>query len=350
MPIGIYDTVTMAAVVRNLKLPSQFLLDTAFPNIMEYDTKSFAIDVDAGKRRIAPFVSPLVAGKPVESRRIATTEFAPAYIKDKRALDPMRPVIRALGERIGGVLSAADREMANLAFEMEDQVQMVQRRLEWMASSALTTGTITVTGEGYPTVVVDFQRDRALTLALVGAAQWTETNIGTVDAPGAVSPASNVQNWSRLLLQKSGAVATDLVFTQSAYDMFLLDRKVIGAVRFRRSGDSDIDFGGGVTTGALDMGYWGTYRLWLYNDWFVDPATDIEQPMVPDGTVIVLSRQMQGVRAFGAIIDPQFAYGALAFAPKSWVEQDPAQRWLMMQSAPMVVPSRVNASMAITVR
>ena len=91
-------------------------------------TKSFAIDVDAGKRRIAPFVSPLVAGKPVESRRIATTEFAPAYIKDKRALDPMRPVMRALGERIGGVLSAADREMANLAFEMEDQVQMVQRQ------------------------------------------------------------------------------------------------------------------------------------------------------------------------------------------------------------------------------
>ena len=219
-----------------------------------------------------------------------------------------------------------------------------------MASSALTTGTITVTGEGYPTVVVDFQRDPALTLALVGAAQWTETNIGTVDAPGAVSPASNVQNWSRLLLQKSGAVATDLIFTQSAYDMFLLDRKVIGAVRFRRSGNSDIEFGGGVATGALDMGYWGTYRLWLYNDWFVDPITDIEQPMVPDGTVIILSRQMQGVRAFGAIIDPQFAYGALAFAPESWVEQDPAQRWLMMQSAPMVVPSRVNASMAITVR
>ncbi len=97
MPVGIYDIVTMAAVVRNLKLPSQFLLDTASPNIMEYDTKSFAIDVDAGNRHIAPFVSPLVAGKPGESRGIATTEFAPAYIKDKRALDPMRTIARQLG-------------------------------------------------------------------------------------------------------------------------------------------------------------------------------------------------------------------------------------------------------------
>jgi hypothetical protein len=58
---------------------------------------------------------------------------------------------------------------------------------------------------------------------------------------------------------------------------------------------------------------------------------------------------MQGVRAFGAIIDPEFAYGAMAYAPKSWIEHDPATRILMMQSAPMVVPSRVNAAMCITV-
>ena len=72
-------------------------------------------------------------------------------------------------------------------------------------------------------------------------------------------------------------------------------------------------------------------------------------PMLPDGTLLIGSNQMQGVRAFGSVIDPEFAYGAMAYAPKSWVEKDPAVRMLMMQSAPMIVPSRVNASMCVTV-
>jgi hypothetical protein len=63
---------------------------------------------------------------------------------------------------------------------------------------------------------------------------------------------------------------------------------------------------------------WGSYRLWLYNDWYVD-EDDNQLPMLVDGNVIVASRQLQGVRAFGAIIDPAFAYGALAYAPKSWL-------------------------------
>jgi major capsid protein E len=117
MPISlsIYDVAPLVEVVRNLKLPSQFLLKTFFPTIIEYATREFAIDVDAGKRRLAPFVSPLVQGRPVESRGISTSLFALAYIKDKRGLDPFRPVQRVIGEHIGGGLSATEREMANLS-------------------------------------------------------------------------------------------------------------------------------------------------------------------------------------------------------------------------------------------
>ena len=133
----IYDTNTFIQVVPNLKRSQSFLLDKFFPNLVVSDSEFVSIDVDIGIRRMAPFVSPLVEGKLVEQRRIQTNTFKPAYIKDKRAPDLRRPVRRQIGERIGGELTGQEREMMNLEFEMTDQVDMLTRRLEWMAASAL---------------------------------------------------------------------------------------------------------------------------------------------------------------------------------------------------------------------
>lgn len=49
--------------------------------------------------------------------------------------------------------------MLNIQFEMSDQIDILNRRLEWMGCSALSTGTVTIKGEGFPTTVVDFGRD-----------------------------------------------------------------------------------------------------------------------------------------------------------------------------------------------
>ena len=107
---------------------------------MTYETGRSGDDVDVGLRRMAPFVSPLVEGKLVESRKYQTNTFKPAYIKDKRAPDLRKPIRRQIGERIGGDYTAAEREMLNLQFEMTDQIDMINRRLEWMAP-ALVSGT-----------------------------------------------------------------------------------------------------------------------------------------------------------------------------------------------------------------
>jgi hypothetical protein len=72
-----------------------------------------------------------------------------------------------------------------------------------------------------------------------------------------------------------------------------------------------------------------------------------EYPMIPDGYVVLAGPDMMGTRAFGMILDPQFNYASLPFAPKTWVTEDPAQRFIMMQSAPICIPARVNAAVAI---
>uniref|UniRef100_A0A3B0M2I2 Uncharacterized protein n=1 Tax=Arsenophonus endosymbiont of Trialeurodes vaporariorum TaxID=235567 RepID=A0A3B0M2I2_9GAMM len=74
----------------------------------------------------------------------------------------------------------------------------------------------------------------------------------------------------------------------------------------------------------------GNFELWLYNDWYIDPVDNVEKPMIPDGAVIMSGDDLMGTRAFGAILDPAFNYGPMAYAPKTWIQEDPAQRFLMM--------------------
>lgn len=338
----VYDTIELVQVVPNLKLSQNWLLDRFFKGLVVADTEEIAIDVDVGKRRLAPFVSPLVEGKLVEARRIQTNLFKPAYIKDKRAPDLRRPVRRQIGERIGGDLTPAQRMAANLQFEMADQIDMINRRLEWMAAQVLLTGTVTVTGEGFPTVVVDFGRDPTLTVTLSGAAQWGQTG---------VLPSWNIQEWQNQVMKLSGGACTDVVFTPSSWQQFLTDPSVKQTIWYAGNGGQQnaVNVGAEIERGAVEMGRWGRYRLWIYNDWYVDPVTDVETPMIPDGSLIMCGPDLMGTRAFGVIMDPEFVYGSIPFAPKMWTQKDPAQTLLMMQSAPLVIPSRVNACFAASV-
>jgi hypothetical protein len=345
----IYDTNTLIQVVPNLKRAQSFLLDKFFPNIVTSDSEYVSIDVDVGARRMAPFVSPLVEGKLVEQRRIQTNTFKPAYIKDKRAPDLRKPVRRMIGERIGGDLTGLEREMANLEFEMTDQIDVLTRRLEWMAAQTLLTGTVTVSGEGFPTSLIDFGRNSNLTVALTGNAQWGVSANFNSDGKDPV-PVASIEAWQHQILKESGAQVTDIVFTTTPWLKFLQAEGVQGAIYYPKLGEvgNSLNPGAQIQKGAVYKGRWGQYDCWLYNDWYVD-ANNIEQPMIPDGTIVMSGPELLGTRAFGQILDPAFNYEALPFAPKTWVENDPAQRFILMQSSPLVIPSRVNAALAATV-
>jgi hypothetical protein len=346
----VYDTNTLIAVVPNLKLAQSWLLDRFFPRIEMADSEFISIDVDVGMRRMAPFVSPLVEGRLVEQRRMQTNTFKPAYIKDKRAPDLRKPIRRMIGERIGGDLTGIEREMANLNFEMEDQIDMVTRRLEWMASQVLQTGGVTIAGDGFPAVTINFGRSAALTVSLTGANQWGYSAGFLPDGRDPL-PTRNIETWQHLVLKASGAKMTDIVFTTTPFELFLNAEFAQGAIQWpalQRFGNQ-IDPGAQIERGAVFKGVWGQYNLWVYNDWYVDPVTNVETPLIPDGTVIMCGPDLMGIRAFGVIFDPAFNYAAMPFAPKTWVMEDPAQRLLLMQSAPLTIPGRANACLAATV-
>lgn len=349
----IYDTNVLIQTVPNLKRPTKFLLDRYFPGIVNADSEYVSIDVEVRKRRMTPFCSPLVEGKLVEQLGYLTNTFKPPYCKDKRAPDLRKPVRRMIGERIGGDLTPEEREMANINFELTDQIDCLDRRSEWMAASALATGSVTVQGNGFPTTVINFGRDASLTVAKTGTSKWTPANV----AAGNASPVSDIEEWQRDILKKSGATCTDIVFTTSSWKGFIADPLLKGAIYYPKLGESGtINIGSQIQRGAVYKGRWGQYDLWEYNEWFVidestegDGTKDKEYPMLVDGTVVMCGADLMGTRAYAQILDPAFNYQSLTYAPKTWVKEDPAQRFLLLQSAPVVIPTRVNACVGANV-
>lgn len=334
----LFSTNVLTRVVADLVTPPSFLLDRFFGEIQTETSEEIHFDVENKKRRLAPFVSPVVAGKVVQSNGFTTKTFTPAYVKDKRVFDASRPLKRSAGEQIGGNIEPSERIQRLLAMELTDQVQMLTRRMEVMAAEALRTGAVTVTGDQYPTQNVSFGRDAALTVVLSGASRWGQAGI---------KPLELLQDWALLVAQKSGAKPTEIVMDVAAWKVFSADTAVQALLdRFR--GKDALRILPSMGEGGSFAGSIGDFDIYLYAGWYVDD-NGTEQPILPTGTVVLGGTQIEGVRAFGAIRDEAAGYQAMPYFPKSWVEQDPAVRYLLMQSAPLVVPYRVNASLAATV-
>lgn len=334
--MDLFTTGVLVRVVAALPRPVAWLLDHFFPFEQTETSEEIHFDLEHGRRRLAPFVSPLVEGKVVAGKGYTTDTFKPAYIKDKRVFDPNKPIKRVIGEKIGGALNPADRLRLLVASELADQLDGLTRRLEVMAAEALLSGRVTVSGDLYPTTVVNFGRDAGLGVAVDNAAQWGDTG---------VSPLDNLMEWALLVMQKSGVFPSEVVMTPDVWKVFRANPEVLERLDTRRVEAATMRLEAVASEGGTYMGTIDKFNIYVYAGWYENDSGDLT-PYLPDGTVIMSGSGLEGARAFGAIRDEKAGYQAMPYFPKSWVQEDPAVRFLMMQSAPLVVPYRVNASLS----
>lgn len=337
--MDIFATAVLNKVVESLDRPASFLLDAYFPYVQTEESEQIHFDIDDTKPRIAPFVSPLVAGKVLAEDGFHTKSFTPAYVKDKRRFNPNKPLKRIMGESIGGSLSGEQRIRAALATSMVDQLNRLTRRMEVMGAEALRTGKITVTGEQYPTTVVDFERDAALSVTLGAGSMWGDSG---------VKPLDNLETWAGNVQSKSGAVATRVTMDPKAWQLFRVDADVEKLLDTRRGSNATAEVGpmarGQGNAKGRHVATVGDFDIWVYQDSYVDDAGATQQ-MLPDYSVILGDpMNIEGTRCFGMIQDEKAGFKALEYFSKSWLEEDPAVRYLLMQCAPLIVPYRVNAT------
>lgn len=344
---GLYDVGTLTKVVADRRTPPSFLLDLCFNEIQESEDEFIHFDVDDSKPRITPYVSPLIAGKVVLNEGFITKTFKPAYVKDKRPFQPKDFLKRAIGEKIGGEMSPEQRRQLALGRALANQLNMLTRREEVQAAEALRLGQVTVAGEGFPTQVVNFGRHADLRDVLTGNHRWSITHADS-------DPLDDIETKATEMQDISGAVISWVVMAPDAYKAFRArlkerDEWKLLVDSLRSSVSSTMDLAPGNGRKARLIGRLGEVEYWVYNDTYVDPFDGATKRLMPSGEVLLLSDSVEGVRAYGMIHDEEAALKATRYFSKSWLEQDPSVRWLMLQSAPLMVPYRINACASLEV-
>ena len=336
----LFSTNTLNAIVQDLRVPAAGFAQRYFGQVQTFDTEEIHFDIDNKPRRMAPFVSPLVGGKIVKSRGFQTSTFKPAYVKDKRVFHPARSLKRAMGERIGGApLSLEQRQQILLVQDLNDQLEMIERRLEWMAAQVLLNGSVTVTGDDYPAALVDFGRNAGNTVVKTAGNKWSDANINPLD---------DLQDWSDQMVKLVGVALTDVAMTIDVWKIFRKNPNILSRLD-RMRGNSTAQQDAHSKEGLVYQGTIDGFNLYTYSGWYVDPVTGTESAYLPAGTVIGCAGDaVEGVRHYGAILDND-SLKAQAYFSKSWLENDPSMRYLLMQSAPLLVPYRVNATFRATV-
>lgn len=346
MTINLFTTRQMMGVWEEFDAPGTHFLDRYFPRVQMFDTDLVDFDViSKGGMKLAPFVMPTAAGRPVRSKGSVTKTFKPAYVKPMTEVDPSRPLTRRPGERYGGDMTPPERRAAVIADILLEHRRQIIRRKEFMAAEILSTGSVTVSGPDYPTQVVDFGRDAGLTQALTSTARWGETG---------VDPVKTLEDNAALTQEKSGLPATEVTFSPSAWSVFRAHERVERLLDLRRQASGAAELGP-IARGGPDrpkqryVGTIGDFDFWVYADIAED---DDGNPLklLADYQVIQAAPQVAGVQAHGAIRDPRAGYQPMEYFPKNWIEENPSAEFVMTQSAPLVVLPLPNATVSITVR
>jgi Phage major capsid protein E len=346
--MDLYSTTALNKVIEELPLNPAYFLNTFFTTVETSDTEDVKFDKVKGRRMITPLVSPIVAGKVVKEAGYETKSLAPAYVKDKRVFKPGENFKRRAGEKIGGSLTPAQRLAARVAFSLNEQLVMWVRRLEVMSAEVLRTGKLVLEGEDYETQEVDFGRNPDATVVLTGGDKWSVAS---------VNPLDDIEQWAQDVFDDSSLVIRDVYMGLDVWKAIRakasgpetdavarsmrlqLDTRVESLTAARAALGPQL-----IVDGVKLVAVFGDYRLWVHSDKYIDPVTKTVKKVLPDDEIMMASREIEGVRHFGAIQDLEAGIQPREFFVKSWEEKDPSVRFILGQSAPLIAPYRANGT------
>lgn len=346
--MDIFSTAYLMGLITQMKPVPSFILDNFFTISKTFTTEEVMMDKIIKKARVAPFVNPIQAGKIIETSGFQTTSFKPAYIKPKFRWDPQKVISRRPGEALLGSLTPEQRLAAIMASDTQEGYDMIRRRFEIMAAEALIDGKQTIIGEGF-NAVVNFGRKSGHTIALTSTAKW---DVAGSDGLGTAPVLDQFEDWSALL-DLVGVKGTDLLMDSLAWRKLKNNKFVKEELDSQNKGSAT-----NLTTsptisqdGMADYkGKIGAFRVWVYNSTYIDPVDGSSKKLIADNTVIMTGAGFQGVRAFGAIKDLNSLQAVEIFARTiDKRNDDPSELFLLLQSAPLMVPGEVDGAVKITV-
>jgi hypothetical protein len=276
-----------------------------------------------------------------------TFAMKPAYIKLSDTAFPTEAFTRMAGEEYGGDKTPMDRIDQITAEQIATHKEMIETRLEKMASEVLFDAKLTIVDDDYPEAIVDFERDVNNSITVGNA--W-----GTAGA----TPEDDIQQLSLQINKSSrGAKVTDLIMSGNTADKlksnqgirdlvnrdFNLSPGTTGFEFAKNRVDHDVTYIGRLA---------GKWDLWSYDGYFEDD-TGQSVPFIPDDKVLFVANGgpnsgIMGHRYNGAILDLEAGLTPKEIFVKSQVSFDPSGVEVVTQTAPLIAMKRPNASGVLT--
>lgn len=338
--LPIYGTYYLNRLIRRIVPRPQFFLDTFFPTVVESEKEEIYFDEVPGQKvGIAPFVHPLVEAPMFREQGYRTNSLKPAYIKEKTGITPDRGFVKMAGEDFGGELTPIQRSQLLLARDTTRLQQRWRNRLELMAAEVVKTGKLTIKGEGID-AVVNYERAASLTKRLTGDKAWT-------------NKALNMRQFFEGIAREMADLnltqqrPTDVIMHPSAYDLYEDNEQVQKYLSTQLRG---VDMELNVTPGTISFdnlvykGRFGNMRLWVY-----EGKSDDGRYYIDTNQALFFCRDIQGVQFYGAIRDLSAGLRAQRVFLKSWEVEEPSQRLVLLQSAPILATFDPNTACLVTV-
>ncbi|AWY08932.1 major head protein [Ruegeria phage vB_RpoS-V18] len=352
MPLDIYTPMDLYAVMFDPRqtVRTSTWLDTFYPNSFMSEQEEIMFDKIDATREIAPFMLPNLPGRPIYKgvgERIES--FKPAYTKPKDAIRPSQALKLQPGELAKrlALQTPEARYNAKVVEIAKFHRDAITRLWEYMGARALIDGAITINyavdaGTPAQAVTIDFGRDAGHTITKAGGSQWGDVGVSAWD---------DIQAWYDLAAAAEfGAAPTDILMGSKAYAAFLADADVQAKLNKDIRGNESVTLDLGlIQKDPLNpftlVGKFGTVNVWLVSgigNTFKSNGTSVD--ILKSNEVLLVSRAVDGVKAFGAILDGAANLQPADIFSKMWDQEDPSARFIMSQSAPLMIPVNPNAT------
>lgn len=327
LPVNfIYEPRTMLAALRQNPVPRRYFQQTFFRRVQTHTSKTVEMDVQKTKRRVAGYTGPAAPAKVVERDSFYTVETKPAYIKEKVPTRVADLLTRPMGTNVYDPVTPLQRAATLMGEDLRMLEERLVRREELMCAEALINGKITIRGDGiYETVDFGYVAGEHI-ITLSGGSLW---NTDTGD------PQKDVDDWRTMINKRCGIIPNRLIVGNGVYWAIMRNKKVLESLDNRRVElgvirPSDLPEGvrylGTLMPSALDV--------YAYDEWYTDPLTGEDKPLVPDDVVLLGSTEARCSMNYGLIQNLKCA-AAIPRFPSTWEEDDGSARYLQLESAPL---------------
>ncbi len=334
MPVNLFETRTMLKFSERMPRVTTFLRDTLFTEKELSPTNKVDVDIKKGRAKVAPYVSEKIGGKVVENSGYRTETFEPPLVAPTTVTTAADLQNRSMGENLYSSRTPDERAAEKLVKDLKELDTMITRREEVMCAQAIFDGEITVKGEGVDYVISFNHTNRE---ALSGANLWSASTSKKY---------ADFKRWVRLV-QETGFVNVDMVvIAPDVTDELLKDEEILKLLDVRNVNIGEFK-PENLPNGATYIGtIAGVGRIYEYASSYYDDVDGKVKPIVPSGTIALLSTEAEYSMAYAAITiakDEDLVTYEADRVPDSWTEKRPARKILQLSSKPLPIPKEVNS-------